>query len=466
VLPLSQALYFITHFDILSPQFDFGREADPVFEESSMTPVACRPFRAVALAALLLGTGLTGAPVAQQRVGVNSAVNQEATGIPPGATPRRLVLGQEVVFNERITTGPDGQTQILFVDQSAMTVGPRSDMVIDEFVYDPNAGTGKLAVSLTRGVFRFVGGKLSKQDNAVTMQTPSATIGIRGGLVLLDLTPDGQLRVIFGYGAGVTVTGLNGLAQTITRPGFQVTVAGRGVAPSAPSPAPPGASAALLGQLDGRPGGTGGAHTIPTDTTVANSGITAAVPSTAPVGNQAQTQQPPKATTAVQQATTTVQVVADSPVVQQSITTSQARGTPVTPPPVVISYAGLFKDTPRSGTATTQGFINQGSSNRITYTGGTLTYPAGEPANGIFAAALGPASIQFPLAPGSTSPGFVNFGPADTASPLGPFTGTSYMAPDSTFFYANLTPTSSSMQQERGFIFGGQPVSQSFSNVG
>ncbi|MGC1888633.1 MAG: hypothetical protein WA709_21505, partial [Stellaceae bacterium] len=100
-----------------------------------MTPIACHLLRAVALAVLLLGAGLTGAPaVAQQHVGVNSAVNQEATGIPPGAAPRRLVLGQEVVFNERISTGPEGQTQILFVDQSTMTVGPRSDMVIDEFV--------------------------------------------------------------------------------------------------------------------------------------------------------------------------------------------------------------------------------------------------------------------------------------------------------------------------------------------
>jgi hypothetical protein len=428
----------------------------------------------VSLAALLLGTGLAGAPaVAQQRVGVSSAVNPDVTGIPPGAGPRRLVLGQEVVFNEHITTGPDGQTQILFIDQSTMTVGPRSDMVIDEFVYDPNAGTGKLAASLTRGVFRFVGGKLSKQDNAVTMQTPSATIGIRGGLILVNLAPDGQLQVIFGYGAGVTVTGLNGLAQTITRPGFQVTVAGRGAAPSTPSPAPPGASAALLAQLDGRSGGNGGARTVPTDATVANSGIAAAVSSTVPVGSQVQTQQPPIVANTVQQARSQLQLAANSQVVQQSITASQAQMTPTLPvtpvtpvtpptppppPPVVISYAGLFKDTPGSGTATTQGFINQGPNNRIAYTGGTLTYPAGQPANGVFAAMLGPASIQFPLAPGSTSPGFVNFGPAGTASPFGPFTGTSYMAPDSTFFYANLTPTSPSIQQERGFIFGGQPV--------
>src|SRR5271166_1164494 len=161
-----------------------------------MTPIGRHLRNAVALAVLLLGTGSgTPAAVAQQRVGVSSAVNPEATGIPPGAAPRRLVLGQDVVFNERITTEAGGQTQILFVDESSMTIGPNSDMVIDEFVYDPASGTGKLAASLTRGVFRFVGGKLSKQENAVAVRTHAATIGIRGGLILVDLSPDGRLQV-------------------------------------------------------------------------------------------------------------------------------------------------------------------------------------------------------------------------------------------------------------------------------
>src|SRR5271169_4033952 len=194
-----------------------------------MTEIVRCPLRAIALASLLLGVGLAGqSTLADQRVGIDSAVNPAALGIPPGGLPRRLVLGQDVVFNERITTEAQGQTQILFVDESTLSVGPNANMVIDQFVYDPNAGTGKLAASLTRGVFRFVGGKLSKQDNAVTMRTPTATIGIRGGVMLFDLAADGRLTVHKVYGKSVTITGLNGLAQTITRPGFQVTVAGRG----------------------------------------------------------------------------------------------------------------------------------------------------------------------------------------------------------------------------------------------
>ena len=157
----------------------------------TMRFVPRRPLCATALAPLMLGMGLaTPVPaIAQQRIGVSSAVNPEATGIAPSAPPRKLLVGQDIVYNERITTTAAGQTQILFVDQSAMTVGPNSDMVIDTFVYDPAAGTGKLAANLTRGVFRFVGGKLSKRDNAVTFRTPSATIGVRGGVMLINLLP-------------------------------------------------------------------------------------------------------------------------------------------------------------------------------------------------------------------------------------------------------------------------------------
>ena len=250
-----------------------------------MTALARRALRASAALLLLLGVGLTSAPAsAQQRIGVDSAVNPNAMGIPPGGLPRRLVLGQDVVFNERITTEAEGQTQVLFVDESTLSVGPNANMVIDRFVYDPNAGTGQLAASLTRGVFRFVGGKLSKQANAVSMRTPAATIGIRGGVMLVNVQPGcagpgaggggcNALEVIFVYGKGVTVTGVTGASQTLTRPGFEVTVAAPGAAPSDPHPAPPGATEALLAQLDGRPGGNGGAPIVPTEVMVTESGI-------------------------------------------------------------------------------------------------------------------------------------------------------------------------------------------------
>ena len=207
----------------------------------------------LALGALIL-TGPIAA--AQQRVGVNSAVNPDASGTPPGAPARRLMIGQEVVYHEHIVTTNSGQTQILFLDESAMTIAPGSDVTIDEFVYNPNTGKGDLALSATRGILRFVGGKLSKNENAVTLLTPTAALGIRGGVFLMDLGADGHLDVLFLYGKALTVTGTSGVSQTITRPGFAVSVAGRGAVPSSPALPPPGTLGKFLNALAGHAGST------------------------------------------------------------------------------------------------------------------------------------------------------------------------------------------------------------------
>src|SRR5436190_1628489 len=145
--------------------------------------VRSRLLAGAAVAALLSG------PALAQEVGVTAAVNPQATGTPPERATRTLSVGIDMFRNEKITTGPEGKTQLLFVDGSALSIGPNSDVVLDEFVYDPATGNGKLAMTATKGVFRLVGGKISKNE-PVTLKTPTATIGIRGGVVLAAFGPD------------------------------------------------------------------------------------------------------------------------------------------------------------------------------------------------------------------------------------------------------------------------------------
>ena len=97
------------------------------------------------------------------QIGVTAALNPNATGTPPQSAPRVLEVGVNVFANERIATTAGGQAQMLFIDESAFTVGPNSDVVLDEFVFDPATGTGRLALTATKGVFRLVGGKISKK---------------------------------------------------------------------------------------------------------------------------------------------------------------------------------------------------------------------------------------------------------------------------------------------------------------
>jgi hypothetical protein len=457
-----------------------------------MTGIVRCPLRTIALASLLLGIGLASLSArADQRVGIDSAVNPNAMGIPPGALPRRLVLGQDVVFNERITTEAGGQTQILFVDESTLSVGPNANMVIDQFVYDPNTGAGKFVASLTRGVFRFVGGKLSKQENAVTMRTPVATIGIRGGVFLADVAQDGRrLTVHKVYGNDVTITGFNGVSQTITANGFESTVSAPGASPSDPAKSPPGATAALNNQLDGRASGNGGATTVPTDVMVANSGIASTIstnitPNIQAAGQAAATQ-PQSVGKTVQQTVPPTTIQAGS--LQGSAATatlvnpiSPPTPTPPSPPlppplppppplpvvitpspppplqPVVISVAGLAKST--NGPPTAAGFIDQTAAGRIPYTTGTITYPPGSsPQNGTFTASIGGAGqvTLSPLTPGSTNAVTATAANGATAA------GTATMTPDGKFFYANLTATSPGTSGDRLFVFGGVPVNSSF----
>jgi trimeric autotransporter adhesin len=416
------------------------------------------PSRVLLVAAMLLLVA-TSAPQAQERVGVSSAVNPEATGAPPGAAPRKLVIGQPVIFNEHITTGAKGQTQLLFLDESAMTVGPNSDLTIDQFVYDPKSGTGKLAMSATRGLLRYVGGKLSKNDGAVTLHTTTATLAVRGGAFMTDVDRTGKTEAIFIFGDGLTVTGRSGISKTLLRPGYAITVGVNGVV-SDPFAVPAQTLAAFLQELNGRPGGSGGATVVPTDTTVVDSGLpqtisVVAAPTAATTVTGAQQE---IATFSNSNPTHNPQPNSAGQVVSTCTSEGCSSGfaTPInqspsptpTPTPTPGSYAGRVKNTNGNGTA--RGFVDQTANGDAAYKGGSLS-------NGVFTADVGGSlgTISFPLAAGNSS-----FGPSSTSSSLGSFSGSSFLSSDGSFFYASLTPTSDPSQ--RLFITGGLAVNSSF----
>ena len=343
----------------------------------------------VAILAGLLLTAAASALPAQERVGVNTAVNPQATGASPGQAPRRLAIGQDVIFNEHITTAADGQTQLLFVDESSMTVGPKSDLTIDQFVYDPKSGTGKLAMSATRGLLRYVGGKLSKEDGAVTLRTATATLAVRGGAFIAQIDPNGKTEAAFLYGNGLTVSAICAIppcpdAETLTRPGFQVTVAGPGAAPSQPAPVPPGQLAQFTQLLDGQAGKNGGAKTIPTDAAVASSGVSQTVSGnlTASVEQASATQ---GATQSAPPLTATPTIVAST--VQTTSSQGAAKQITSSTQPVVVGILG-------------GGFIDTPSTTTTGFSGSLSPYSGGNISNGIFSVAGPFGQVSFPLAAG------------------------------------------------------------------
>jgi len=224
--------------------------------------MSARRFAIAACTSLLLSVPIM-APA--QTVGVTGAVNPNTTGTPPGATVHALGTGNDVVFNERITTEASGQADILFVDRSALTVGPNSDLVIDEFVYSPDTGTGKLAASATKGVFRFVGGALSKNPDSVTIKTPAAIVGVRGGVILYAINANGGGTLYFLYGDQASLDTSSGHKE-LRRRSWAIDVGADGKIGDA-HPADPAALAGLLALFKGT--GNGGASPPPTEQSLA-----------------------------------------------------------------------------------------------------------------------------------------------------------------------------------------------------
>jgi hypothetical protein len=74
-----------------------------------------------------------------------------------------------------------GKMRIDFVDETRLDVVDHSRVVIDEFIYDPATGTGKLDMRATLGAVRYASGQIAKNSRQqVRLRTPTATISVRG----------------------------------------------------------------------------------------------------------------------------------------------------------------------------------------------------------------------------------------------------------------------------------------------
>src|SRR5437764_14136938 len=131
------------------------------------------------------------------KIGVASAARNQVQGILGGGT-RALAAGSEVFANETVRTGDDSLAQLLFLDETSLSVGARSEVKLDRFVYNPSRKTGNVVLEASRGAFRFVSG--SQAPTNYTIKTPLATIGVRGTIVDGYITLAGvQIVVWEGY---------------------------------------------------------------------------------------------------------------------------------------------------------------------------------------------------------------------------------------------------------------------------
>ena len=131
---------------------------------------------AVAIAALA-ATFVVAPVVVAQPSGIVIAVVQQSEA--DGETGRRTLFQEAAVFSgDRIITGPSGEAQVRFRDDTKLVVGPNSMMIIDAFVFSDEDTAREISINAVRGAFRFITGNSPKDVYSIT--TPTATIGVRG----------------------------------------------------------------------------------------------------------------------------------------------------------------------------------------------------------------------------------------------------------------------------------------------
>jgi hypothetical protein len=92
-----------------------------------------------------------------------------------GNTEGTSLQSMDVAITER------GKMRLDFIDDTRVDVRDNSKLIIDDFVYDPASGTGKLDIRAALGTVRYASGQIAKNSRQnVRVRTPSATISVRG----------------------------------------------------------------------------------------------------------------------------------------------------------------------------------------------------------------------------------------------------------------------------------------------
>ena len=122
----------------------------------------------------------------------------EASGtaiIKRGKDTIQIAKGTEIKINDKVET-KNGKVKIVFKDDTNVTVTESSSLVIDDFVYDPKSGAGKLGLKAAAGTVRYVSGSIAKDPKNVKINTPTAAIAVRGTDFVMAVSETGGSMIM------------------------------------------------------------------------------------------------------------------------------------------------------------------------------------------------------------------------------------------------------------------------------
>jgi len=105
-----------------------------------------------------------------------------ATSLIPGAP------GFEIRQGDAVRTGKPGAVGLVFLDNSTVSLGSGSELLVSEYVFEPRDGKFSLVMRMVKGSFSYVSGLIGKlAPESIRLQLPEATIAVRGTKLLVEV---------------------------------------------------------------------------------------------------------------------------------------------------------------------------------------------------------------------------------------------------------------------------------------
>jgi hypothetical protein len=118
------------------------------------------------------------------------SVSGEAQVLRSGAAALSLKQGDRIFEKDVLTTGKGAALGLVMRDNSTLSLGPGSRLVVERFLFEPEKGALAQVLKLSRGSMAAVSGEIVKLNPAVaTVDTPVYSVGIRGTHFLLNVEP-------------------------------------------------------------------------------------------------------------------------------------------------------------------------------------------------------------------------------------------------------------------------------------
>ena len=100
---------------------------------------------------------------------------------------RTITRPERLYQKDVIRTGAAGSVGLLLRDDTSISLGPQSRLALEQFTFVPSQGKLSLVARLFKGTMAFLSGRIAKlAPNAVKVETPEATVGIRGTYFLVE----------------------------------------------------------------------------------------------------------------------------------------------------------------------------------------------------------------------------------------------------------------------------------------